>query len=96
MLERDVERYFVQRVKEEGGLQRKFTSPGRRSVTDRICGFPGNKFAFVELKATGEKPREDQLREHARWRKLGFWVCVIDTKQGVDDFVWLMTEAENR
>jgi len=92
MRERDIEAYFVKRVKETGGLERKFKSPARRSVPDRICGYPGARFAFVELKATDEVPRDDQAREHAKWRKLGFAVYVIDSKEGVDDFIKEMTK----
>ena len=91
MRESRIEKHFVARVKEAGGLERKFVSPGRRSVTDRIAGFPVGRFAFVELKATGEKPRPDQLREHARWRELGFLVFVLDTKEAVDVFIDYMT-----
>ena len=92
MRESRIEAYFVRRVKEAGGLERKFVSPGRRSVTDRICGFPAGRFAFVELKATDKEPRPDQLREHARWRKLGFAVYVLDSFESVDDFIKEVTK----
>lgn len=91
MRESRVEAYFVGRVKMAGGLERKFVSPGRRSVPDRLCGFAANRFAFVELKATGEKARPDQLREHNRWRKLGFAVYVLDSYEAVDNFIKEMT-----
>lgn len=89
--ERDIEVYFCKRVKETGGLQRKFVSPGYSHVPDRICGFPRARFAFVELKAPGRKPRDGQLREHNRWKSLGFLVYVIDTKEAVDVFIEFMT-----
>jgi hypothetical protein len=92
MRESQIEAYFVKRVKQAGGLERKFVSPGRRSVPDRICGFPVERFAFVELKATGEEPRDDQLREHERWRAIGFKVYVIDSYEGVDAFIKEMTK----
>ena len=84
MKERDIEQYFIRRVRKAGGEQRKFVSPGRKGVPDRIVGFPGGIFAFVELKAPDEEPRPDQLREHKRWEKLGFRVYVVDSKAGVD------------
>jgi hypothetical protein len=84
MRERDIEAYFIRRVRETGGVQRKFVSPGVRGVPDRIVGFPNGVFAFVELKAPGETARPDQLREHARWQKLGFLVYVVDSKPAVD------------
>jgi len=40
MLERVIEAYLVQKVKELGGIAYKFTSPQRRSVPDRLCLFP--------------------------------------------------------
>ena len=33
---------------------------------------------FTECKAPGKKPRAGQLREHARLRKMGFKVDVVD------------------
>lgn len=33
---------------------------------------------FTETKATGKKPRDGQLREHGRLRRLGFTVNVVD------------------
>lgn len=91
MRERDIECYFIRRVKETGGLQRKFVSPQHNNVPDRIVGFPGERFAFVELKRPKKGAEDAQKREHARWRKLGFFVTVIDTKEGVDAFITFMT-----
>lgn len=96
MRESDIERYFVKRVKEEGGEQRKFVSPGHANVADRICGFPGGRFAFVELKAPGKLPRPGQEREADKWKKLGFNTWVIDSKDMVDCFIWRMTTPEKR
>jgi len=89
--ESQIESYFVDRVRVAGGIQRKFVSPGRKGVPDRIVGFPVERFALVELKATGGKPRDDQVREHKRWRKLGFCVVVINSLQHVDSFIEFMT-----
>ncbi len=91
MREREVETYFKTRVKAAGGLARKFVSPGRVGVPDQICGFPGERFAFVELKRPSKSAEDHQAREHARWRALGFYVVVIDTKEGVDRFIQFMT-----
>ena len=84
MLERVIEAHLVKRVKEAGGIAFKFTSPQRRSVTDRIVVLPGNVIEFVELKATGAKPTDNQLREHARLKALGCTVLVIDNKEDID------------
>lgn len=87
MRERDVEQYFIRRVREAGGLQRKFVSPGVKGVADRICGFPFGRIVFVELKAPGQKPRPDQSREFSKWRKLGYDTWILDSKESVDDFI---------
>ena len=95
MLERDVERYLVKRVKEWGGEVRKVQWVGRVGAPDRIVMLPctsrwgasySNTF-FVELKAPGEKPRGSQLREHKRMRDMGQRVIVIDSIEGVDSLL---------
>ncbi len=87
MLERDVEAYLVKRVKELGGIAYKFTSPGRRSVPDRLVVWPTGEVQFVELKAPGAKPTPLQLREHDKLRALGQVVYVLDSKELVDRWV---------
>ena len=83
MRERDIEKALVRKVKELGGLCEKFTSPGRRSVCDRIVTLPNNRVIFVELKAPGKKPTELQQRDHNRRKALGCDVRVIDSIEGV-------------
>ncbi|MET4892518.1 VRR-NUC domain-containing protein [Morganella morganii] len=75
-----IERHLVNEVKKAGGIAYKFVSPGRRAVPDRLVLLPGGKVIFVECKAPGEKPRADQLREHARLFALGHQVIVLDSK----------------
>ncbi|CAM7597842.1 VRR-NUC domain-containing protein [Morganella morganii subsp. morganii] len=75
-----IERHLVSEVKKAGGIAYKFVSPGRRAVPDRLVLLPGGKIIFVECKAPGEKPRPDQLREHARLLALGHQVVVLDSK----------------
>lgn len=86
MLERDIERAFVARVRALGGMADKFTSPGKRSVPDRLVTLPGGRVLFVELKAPGKKPTPGQLKDHARRRALGCDVRVIDTLEAVRAF----------
>lgn len=86
MLERDIENAFVRRVKTLGGMAEKFTSPGRRSVPDRLVTLPGGRIVFVELKAPGKKPTDNQLRDHERRKALGCDVRVIDSLEAVDAF----------
>ena len=86
MLERTIEAALVRRVKALGGTCEKFTSPGRRSVPDRIVTLPGGRIIFVELKAPGKRPTELQERDHQRRRHLGCDVRVIDSMEAVDAF----------
>jgi len=86
MLERDIEQALVKRVKELGGKCEKFTSPGRRSVPDRIVTLPGNIILFVECKRPGQKPTAKQLKDHEERRLLGCDVRVIDTMEQVNAF----------
>lgn len=84
VLEKVIEAHLIKRVKEAGGIAYKFTSPQRRSVPDRLVLLPGGRVEFAELKATGGKPTDGQLREHARLRALGFTVYIFDNKEDID------------
>lgn len=86
MLEKFVEAALVKRVKELGGTCEKFTSPGRRSVPDRIVTLPGNRIVFVEVKAPGKKPTELQDRDHARRMKLGCEVVIVSSIEDANAF----------
>jgi len=85
-LEKDVEAALVRRVKSLGGLCEKFTSPGRRSVPDRLITMPGGQIIFVELKRPGGKPTDAQLKDHERRRTLGCDVRVIDNLEDARAF----------
>lgn len=89
MQETTVEKALCRNLKGLGGIAYKFVSPGRRNVPDRLCLLPiGNEkhaaivasyLRFVECKKPGEKPNAGQRREHAKIRKLGFRVDVVDS-----------------
>lgn len=102
MLERDIEAYLVKRCKEIGALADKFTSPQRRSVPDRLITF-GGRVLFVELKATGKKPTEAQVRDHERRRENGAEVVWLDSCAAVDAMVlrlkqdiWIWVSDDHR
>lgn len=78
MREKTIEQKFRAAVKAAGGLALKFTSPGFDGVPDRLALLPGGRMAFVEVKATGKKPRPLQLARHRLLRQLGFKVYVLD------------------
>lgn len=79
--ESDIEEYLVRKVKEKGGLAIKFVSPSLTGIPDRLLLLPGGKFAFVEIKAKGKKPRPLQIKRMDDFKKLGFKCFVIDDKE---------------
>lgn len=94
MLERDIEAYLVKRCKEIGALCDKFCSPQRRSVPDRLITF-GGRVLFVELKATGKKPTEAQVRDHERRRAAGAEVVWLDSCELVDRLIKALVWARH-
>ena len=84
MLERDIEKALVKRIKALGGLCEKFVSPSNIGVPDRLVTLPG-KILFVELKSPGKKPTAKQLKDHAKRRSYGCMVLVIDSLEGIDN-----------
>ena len=85
--EKNVEQHLTKQVAKLGGYSYKFTSPGRRSVPDRMVLFQGANLFFVECKAPGKKPTELQQREHDRLRELDFIVFVVDSYAAVDEIL---------
>lgn len=67
MLEKEIEKKLRVRITKMGCLFEKFTSPGRRGVSDRIITIPGRPahIIFLELKAEGgqEEPLQKRQRE---------------------------------
>lgn len=93
MRESHIEAYLVARVKELGGEVRKVAWTGRRGAPDRLVMLPlgqrsgawsSCRTIWVELKATGKKAEDHQLREHVRMMKMGQLVLVIDSHDAID------------
>lgn len=98
MRESLIEAYFVKRVKALGGEVRKVRWIGRRGAPDRVAMLPAQKGAghvlprpartiWPEFKATGVQAEEYQVREHARMRKMGQRVEVVDSFERVDEIL---------
>lgn len=85
--EKVVERKLVEAVKDKKGLCIKLLCDQFIGLPDRLCLFPGHKIVFVELKTTGQKPRRIQTYVHNKLRALGFRVEVIDTIEGIKQFI---------
>lgn len=85
--EKVIERHLVQSMTAIGGLCIKLLCSQFIGLPDRICIFPGGKIIFVELKTTGKKPRRIQEIIHDKLRATGARVEVIDSVEGIDDFM---------
>lgn len=94
MRESTIENYLCDRVKDLGGEVRKVKWIGRNGAPDRLVMLPFHSRSgpwsacptiWVELKATGEKAKPHQKREHERMRLMGQRVVVIDSIEGVDE-----------
>ena len=85
--EKVVERKLVEAVKANGGMCIKLLCDQLTGLPDRMCLFPNHKIVFVELKTTGRKPKRIQLFMHDKLRALGFRVDVIDSIEGVEQFI---------
>lgn len=87
MQEKTIEQKLVTAVKKHGGICPKFASPGFSGMPDRIVLLPCAKFAFVEVKALGEKPRPLQLARHRLLSRLGFRVYVLDREEQIGGMI---------
>ena len=85
--EKSVERKLVELVKINNGMCIKLLCDQLIGLPDRLCLFPNHKMVFVETKTTGQKPRRIQAYMHKKLRALGFRVEVIDTVEGVNEFI---------
>lgn len=85
--EKEIETKLKKKIKRIGGLALKFISPGHAGVPDRIVLLPNGNAVFVELKAPGKPLRPLQLKRKKQLENLGFKVYIIDSLQGVSDFL---------
>jgi hypothetical protein len=92
LLERDIERYLVRRVKELGGVAYKFVSPSNRGVADRLVVLPGGRVWFVEVKKDGGRLSTLQNIFIAEMQRLQQNVRVVWSKEDVDQLIKEMTE----
>ena len=84
--ENKVEKYLDERVTELGGITRKWVSPGRDGVPDRIVILEGLIW-FVEVKTVRGTLSQVQIREQRRLRSAGANVTTVNGQAGVDIFI---------
>lgn len=83
--EHDLEQKLIRKAKAYGGWAPKFLSPGHSGMPDRIVLLPGRYVCFAELKAPGKIPRELQIAQQEKLRKLGFRVYgCVDSEEKIN------------
>ena len=85
--EKVLEKYLVSEVKSLGGWAVKLLSGLVTGLPDRLILLPGGVVAFVEVKTTGKKATPRQLIVHKKLTQLGFRVEVLDSKEGINNFI---------
>lgn len=87
MQEKKIEQKLVAIVKKMGGICPKFVSPGFDGMPDRLVLLSGGRFAFIEVKAPGKKPRPLQIVRHEMLKRLGFAVYVLDNTEKIGEIL---------
>lgn len=77
MLEKEIERRMVKKVKERGGLCYKFISPNNPGVPDRIIITPKGRVVFVELKTEIGRVANIQKWQISEMQKRGADVRIV-------------------
>ena len=90
--ERVIEGYLLAQCRVHGFLCLKFVSPARGGVPDRIVVAP-HSTVFVEVKRPGGQLRKLQQLMHAKLRRHGAEVYVVDDKPSVDAFIAHLLES---
>ena len=87
MTEKQIEAYFVTRVKALGGYSYKFRSVTQRGVADRIACMPNGQTWFVELKKPGGRlsPLQEVFAENMA--EMNQKYALLWSKDDVDDWV---------
>lgn len=79
VLEDQVERTVLKIAKNRGWYMRKVKWVGVNGAPDRFFAKAGETPFWIEFKAPGEKPRQDQIDEISKMREAGLTVHVIDS-----------------
>lgn len=87
MLEKEIEKKLISQAKQRFGKAYKFVSPGNSGVPDRIIVLPGGKIGFCELKRPGGKTSKIQDAQIKKLESMGCFVRVVDSYEGVSDFL---------
>ena len=86
MLESEIEKELVRRVRAAGGKAFKWVSPGNAGVPDRIVIMPGGRIWFVELKADTGRLSPAQQRQINHLNRLGVRTFILKGQKGLETF----------
>lgn len=84
--ENKVEKVLDEQFKKLGGITRKWVSPGRDGVPDRICMLNGNVW-LVEVKTVDGDSSPVQQREQKRLKDVGMNVITVYGAVDVHRFI---------
>lgn len=92
LTEKTIEAYLGKELSEIGGLCYKLQN--YTGIPDRLVIYLGQVW-FVELKASGKKPRLIQRLTINKLKSNGCNVIVIDSIEGVDNFIGMLRLKES-
>lgn len=85
--EKYLERKLGEEVRKIGGWSIKLPAYLLNGLPDRLVLFPGGRVMFAEIKTTGAKITAVQAAIHAKLRKLGFVVIVVDSYNVIEQII---------
>lgn len=85
--EKNIDAWLRKEVKKLKGFYIKMQTDFEGGLPDRQVLLPGGFSVFIELKTKGEEARALQKFQHARLRRLGQTVLIIDTRQKAKAFL---------
>ena len=95
MLEKELERKFVNILRKRGCIVYKFVSPGNAGVPDRLVITPDGKVHFAELKQEGKKMRPLQVMQAMRLAKNHVKVHLVDSLEAIQTFIEEVLHSES-
>ena len=95
MLEKELERKFVNILRKRGCIVYKFVSPGNAGVPDRLVITPDGKVHFAELKRKGKLLRPLQVMQARRLAKNNVRVYLVDSLEAIQTFIGEVLHSES-
>lgn len=90
--EKALESFLCRRAKELGGVALKFASSHATGFPDRLVLLPGATVGWAEMKSKGKKATRLQLTRIRFLRLLGFPAEVIDSREGIEEFLMRLSQ----